>query len=66
MIQQGRTLNQSLFINHRSKLSQTNQTASANFSSLIGRCLEERVDVCWLTVMKCVLSSFQEVNFKKC
>ena len=39
----------------------TNQIASANSSSLIGRYLKERLDVDWSTVMK-VVALFSDVH----
>ena len=58
MIQQGRLFSSvSKFVlnNLRREILLTNQIVSANSTSLIGRYLENQLDVYWTTVSKCVV-----------
>ena len=59
MVQQGRPCSfvpKFVLNNHNREISPTNQTASVYSSPLIGRHLEDRLDVDWSVVKKCVVS----------
>ena len=60
MIQQCRPfsfVSKLVYDNHSLDISPSNQIATANSSSLIGRYLEERLDVYWSTVMYFIVVS---------